>query len=190
MTHNAHTRRNLSYDFFPPVILCIASFFFSSCTPCPRVAYVDFNRALNETQQGMRAKSDLKQIFNARQRELEQRQQTLKLLEQDIRGGRADWNESVMKTKRDFYMKALMELQERFKTYQSDLKLREEEHLKGIADRMKNIVRDIGEESELTFIFEINEGGAFHVDKSLDITDEVIRRYDKLHPAFELSRPE
>src|SRR5689334_17906525 len=43
-----------------------------------KLGYVDLQRALNETEDGRKAKANLKKVFDAKQKELDEQQETLR----------------------------------------------------------------------------------------------------------------
>src|SRR6266545_205662 len=72
-----------------------------------KIAYVDLQRALEETNDGKKAKATLKSDFDKKQKELDAKQEELKKAKEDF-----DKKSSLMKE--DAKQKAAGELQQRF----------------------------------------------------------------------------
>jgi outer membrane protein len=123
-----------------------------------RVAVVDMQRALNETSDGRRAKAQLKRLFKRRQQALDAKQNELKRMEE--------------------YQKAFVELQTTYVEYQRELATKEAQLTKGILARMQNILQRIGRADGYTLIVERNEGGVVWAPSNIDITDDLIQRYN------------
>lgn len=144
-----------------------------------RIAVVDLQRALNETEDGRRAKAKLKRLFKQRQQALDKSQNELKALkeqiEQQVKAGVA---EKVLQERAAEYQKALIELQSKYMEYQRELADQEARLTREIIARMERILRRIGQAEGYTLIVERNEGGVVWVPSNLDITDNVIQRYN------------
>jgi outer membrane protein len=143
-----------------------------------RIAVVDLQRALNETEDGRRAKARLKRVFKQRQDELDKRQGELKTLKEDIEKNRDLWSRDVLQKRVEEYQKAFMELQSTYVEYQRELAEKEGEMTSQIVARMQQILRRIGQAEGYTLIVESNESGVMWVPNNLDLTDAVIQRYN------------
>ncbi len=144
-----------------------------------RIAVVDLQRALNETEDGRRAKARLKRLFEKRQQQLDKSQNELKAQKEQIEQLIA--SKAPQKTIQDraaTYQKALIELQSTYMEYQRELAEQEGRLTREIIARMERILRRIGQSEGYTLILERNEGGVVWVPSNLDLTDQVIQRYN------------
>ena len=62
---------------------------------------------------------------------------------------------------------------------QAEIKKKEGELLGEIYKELRDVISKIGQEDGLSLILEYNEGGVLYSNKSLDITDRVIKRYNE-----------
>lgn len=143
-----------------------------------RVAVVDLQRALNETEDGRRAKARLKRLFKRRQQALDKRQGEIKALKEDIERQKSVLSRDALQKRVEAYQKAFIELQSTYVEYQRELAQKEGELTRTIIARMERILRRIGQAEGYTLILERNEGGVVWVPSNLDITDLVIQRYN------------
>lgn len=143
-----------------------------------RIAVVDLQRALNETEDGRRAKARLKRLFKQRQTELDKRQGELKTLKENIEKNAEIWARDVLQKRAEEYQKAYIELQQQYVEYQRELAEKEAEMTQVIIARMEQILRRIGQAEGYTLIIERNEAGVVWVPGNLDVTDDVIQRYN------------
>ncbi len=163
-------------------ITLLAALIVSSVTPNlfaqTKIAVVDLQRALNETEDGRRAKRRLKALFRRRQKALDAAQENLKKMKEDIERQQNVLSESALQKRMEEYQKAFIELQSTYVEYQRELAQKEAQLTKRILERMQEILRRIGQTDGYTMIVEANEGGVVWVPGNLDLTDTVIQRYN------------
>lgn len=143
-----------------------------------RVAVVDLQRALNETEDGRRAKTQLKRLFKSRQKALDDKQNELKKMKEDIEKQKNVLSQPALQKKLEAYQQAFVELQTVYVDYQRELASKEAELTKVIIQRMENILRRLGQAEGYTLILERGEAGVMWVPSNLDVTDAVIQRYN------------
>jgi outer membrane protein len=143
-----------------------------------KIAVVDLQRALNETEDGRKAKGQLKKLFKQRQDILDKRQTEIKGMKDSIEKQRNVLQRNVLQKKLEDYQKAFVELQTKYVEYQRELAKKEAELTKVIIARMENILRRIGQAEGYTLIMERNESGVVWVPANLDLTDVVIQKYN------------
>ena len=143
-----------------------------------RMAVVDLQRALNETEDGRRAKARLKRLFKSRQRTLDKRQNELKALKEQIEEQRTVLSREALQKRVEEFQKAYVELQSTYVEYQRELAQKEAQLTRTIIARMEAILRRVGQAEGYTLIIERNEAGVVWVPANLDLTDVVIQRYN------------
>ena len=144
----------------------------------PKIAVVDLQRAINETEDGRKAKDRLKKLFESRQQGLDKKQQELKKLKDELDQQRNVLSRDVLEKKVEAYQKQLVELQQVYVEYQRELAEKEGELTKGIVERMERILRRIGQTDGYSMIVERGEAGVIYVPTNYDLTDVVIQRYN------------
>jgi outer membrane protein len=143
-----------------------------------KVAVVDMQRAMNETEDGRKAKTQLKKIFEERQKTLDKQQNDLKAMKENLEKQRDVLSREVLAKKFEEYQKAFGELQTTYMEFQRELQSKEGELTKGIIDRMQRIMRRVGQTDGYTLILERSEGGVVYVPINFDLTDVLIQRYN------------
>ncbi len=144
-----------------------------------KIGVVDLQRAINETEDGRKAKAQLQTLFKSRQQELDKKQKDLGKMKDDIEKQKDVLARDVVQKKFDAYQKLFTELQQIYVEYQKELAGKEAELTKGILERMQRIVQRIGQAGGYTLVLERSEGGVVWVPTNLDLTDDVIQRYNK-----------
>jgi outer membrane protein len=143
-----------------------------------RVAVVDLQRALNETEDGRAAKAQLKRLFKTRQKALDEKQAELKKMKEDIEKQKNVLSQAALQKKLEEYQQKFVDLQTVYVEYQRELASKEAELTKGIIERMESILRRIGQAEGYTLILERGEAGVMWVPTNLDLTDVLIQRYN------------
>lgn len=143
-----------------------------------KIAVVDLQRAINETEDGRKAKDRLKKLFESRQQGLDKKQQDLKKLKDELDTQKNVLSRDALDAKVESYQKQLVELQQVYVEYQRELAEKEGELTKSIVERMEKILRRIGQTDGYSLIVERGESGVIYVPTNLDLTDVLIQRYN------------
>ncbi|MEC7519957.1 MAG: OmpH family outer membrane protein [Myxococcota bacterium] len=170
-----HVRRHAVTLAVALLLAAVAPRLYAQAT---RVAVVDLQRALTETEDGRRAKARLKRTFEARQRTLDAKQRELKALQEEIEAQQKVLSPEALQKRVEAFQKAYMELQSTYMEYQRELASKEAELTQPILSRMQEIVQRIGQSEGYTLILERNESGVIWVPANLDLTDMVIQQYN------------
>jgi outer membrane protein len=147
-----------------------------------KIGVVDLQRAMNETEDGRRAKRRLKTLFDKRQKELDGLQEELKKMGEQLEAQKNVLAENVLRERYALYQQKLAELQQLYMESQRELAAKEAEFTQQILERMQAILRRIGQTEGFTLIVEANEGGVVFAPTHLDLTDRVIQRYNAENP--------
>jgi outer membrane protein len=142
-----------------------------------KIAVVDLQRAIHETEEGRKAQANLKTLFESRQKGLDKKQEELKKLKEEIEKQQSLWTPEVRQTKVESYQKQIVELQQVYVDYQRELAEKESELTKSIVERMERILRRIGQAEGYALIIDRGAGVIF-APTNLDLTDVVIQRYN------------
>ena len=143
-----------------------------------KIGYVDLQRALMETEDGRKARADLKKVFDQKQKELDEQQTQLKSAMEDLEKKRTLLPaEKVRATEAEIQGK-LQKVQQTYMRHQQDLSGKEQEATGKIFERMQRIIAKIATTENLTMVFDRTQAGLIFAKPHLDLTNEVIRRYN------------
>jgi outer membrane protein len=152
-----------------------------------RVAVVDTQRALLETDQGRHAKTQLKTLFQKRQVDLDARQSALKRMRDDIEAQKSTMDRATLQRRMEEYQKQFVDFEQNFLQYQQELAQREAELTKQIYVNLEGVIRQLGQQENLTAIFD--QSGVVWAPQHLDLTDRVVQAYNRQFPAREEPAP-
>lgn len=143
-----------------------------------KMAYVDLQKALNEVADGKSAKEKLKKEFDAKQKQLDKKQEDVKKLKEDLEAQAMMLSEDARRERAMDLQKKMYELQQLYIQLQGDLSKKEAEATKKIFEKMGKIIEDLGKEKGYDMILERSESSILYAKPGLDLTDELVRRYN------------
>jgi outer membrane protein len=142
-----------------------------------KLGYVDLRRALHETEDGHKAESSLKKVFDQKQKELDEQQDDVKKAIEDLNKKRTLLPADTVRQKEAELQERVAKVQQTYLRHQQDLAAKEEEATRPIVDRLQRIIAKIAGMENFTMILDKNQGVVF-AKPHLDLTNEVIRRYN------------
>ncbi len=143
-----------------------------------RLGFVDLHRAVNEVADGRAAKAKLKKEYDLRQKELDEKQEEVKQMQSELQArGDAMSDEARHKSQQEMDQKVI-EVGRLYQTLQKELAEKEKTALQGIFAKMNAIIQTIAQQEGLTMVFEKSDSTLLYALPSLDLTNELIRRYN------------
>jgi outer membrane protein len=143
-----------------------------------KFAYVDMQRAVAETEDGRKARATLKKDFDQKQKELDEQQEALKKAVEDLDKKRTLLPPERVAEKERELQGQLQKVQQTYMRHQQDLGAKEQEALGKIVQRMTRIVEKIATAENFAMVFDKTQAGLVFAKPHLDLTNELIRRYN------------
>jgi outer membrane protein len=143
-----------------------------------KLGYVDLQRALNETDDGRKAKESLKKVFDQKQKELNEQQDALKKDIEDLDKKRTLLPADKLRDKEAELQSRLQKVQQTYVRHQQDLQTKEQEATAKIFERMNRIIGKIAVSENFTMILDKTQSAVIYAKPHLDLTNELIRRYN------------
>jgi outer membrane protein len=143
-----------------------------------KLGYVDLQRALNETEDGRKAKANLKKVFDQKQKELDEQQEALKKDIEDLNKKRTLLPADKVREKEAELQDRMQKVQQTYMRHQQDLSAKEQEATAKIFERMSKIIGKIATAENFTMVFDRQQGGVLFAKPHLDLTNDLIRRYN------------
>lgn len=144
-----------------------------------KFGYVDFNRALNEVDEGKRTKSSLKAEFEKKQKQLELMQKELKTMQADLEKQKLILSAEAMKKKEEAFRNKFIEVNQKLAQYREQMAKREVEATGKILTKLRDIVRGIGQKEGYTMILEKSQDVVIYSPAGADLTSRVISQFNK-----------
>lgn len=143
-----------------------------------KVAVVDLQRAINETEEGKKAEQSLNTSLAEKKRKFEIMKAELEELRKDFEKQRLVLSGKPLEDKRQALQQKLIELEQTGAGYEQELSQKKAEALKKIVIGLQAVVQEIGQKESFSFIFEKSQGGVLFSSGAEDITERVIQTYN------------
>jgi outer membrane protein len=138
-----------------------------------KVAVVDVQRALMQTEDGLRMQATLKKLFDSRQQELNKKQLDMQKQKEEIDKQSKVLSQQAIQKKVDDWQKQMVELQTTFVEYNKELEKKQRELQEPILDRIMTTIKRIAGTDGFDLI--VDRATVAFARSDLDLTDRVIQ---------------
>src|SRR6185436_6233260 len=161
-----------------PLLLAAASFLavVPRAAADTRVAVVDVQHAVMQTEDGIRAQATLKKLFDKRQQELDAKQTELGRAREDIEKQSRVLSREAMAKRMDEWQRRMVELQTVFVDYNKELEKKQGELTAPIIKKMIGIIGRLAKKNGFEVV--IDKQAAPYARQDLDLTEQVIQMYN------------
>ena len=142
-----------------------------------KLGFVDLRRALAETEDGRKARANLKKEFDKKQKELDEQQEDVKKALEDLKKKRTLLPDNTVRQKDAELQERIGKVQQTYMRLQQELAAKEEEATTPIVERLQRIIGKIAASENFTMVLDKSAGVVF-AKPHLDLTNEVIRRFN------------
>ena len=142
-----------------------------------KLGYVDLRRALYETEDGRKARANLKKDFDKKQKELDEQQEEVKKAIEDLNKKRTLLPAETVRQKEAELQERVGKVQQTYMRHQQELAGKEEEATQPIVERLQRIIGKIAAAENFTMVLD-KSAGVVLAKPHLDLTNEVIRRFN------------
>jgi outer membrane protein len=142
-----------------------------------KVAMVDLNQVLNETHAGKRARKDLEASMKVKQQQVQKKQTKLQedaAKAQNLKGAQ-------LQAAAERHEQGLRELQNMMLTLEQEFAEENNKLLEKMYRNAQSIVAEMAKTDGLDLVLVRDQMTIIYTKESLDITSEVIKRYNKKH---------
>jgi outer membrane protein len=164
----------------PPLAAALAGLLLSAAPAAAdelKIGYVDFQRALNEVEEGKVAKASLKRDFDDKQKQLDKDKAELERLQAEFEKQAGVMSDEAKRDRALEIDRRMREAQGKAMGFQKDLSDREREVTRAIFDKMLNLTREIAEADGLAYVLDRNS--LLVAPPAGDITNELVRKYNE-----------
>jgi outer membrane protein len=146
-----------------------------------KIGVVNLERAINEVDEGAKAKADLKKEFDQKQATLDMKQNEVKAMAEAAEKQSGVMKPEAKQAKMMEVQRKAAEVQQIYMGMQQDMMKRQNEVMGAILQKMNTVASTIGTEGGYTAILNKTETSVLYAKPSLDLTNELIRRYNEAY---------
>ncbi len=169
--------RNTLTALLVPVVLALAP----AARADTKIAVVDFQRAGNECDEGKAANAALAKAEEEKMKPIKDKQAEFETLRADYEKQAAVLSPEAKQQKGLELQKKSDEMQQLYVQAQKDLQQKNMELIKLLGDRVRSVVREIADRDGIQLV--VDQTSVVYAPDALDITNEVIRKYNSKFPA-------
>ncbi len=144
-----------------------------------KVAVIDVERILLESNRGKKALAEIEALRKKKQQEGDAKQKEITDLQQKIKDGQLSLSEEKLAGLKKQLEDQLIALQRFQDDAKRDLSKKRDEVLDQIEKSVFPVINKIGAEGGYTLIFNKYRSGLVYADDAVDITEQVIARYNQ-----------
>ena len=164
------------------LISLILIVFFNHSSHALTVGLVDVQKMLLSVKQGTKVKSKLKEEFEKKQKILKNDEDKIRKMQEELQKKSLVMKTTTRAKKEEEIQKEIMALQRKSIGFTKQMEELEQKLKRPIIERAKKIIEDISKKEKLDVTFERNAGSVLYSQNSKDITNQVIKSYDKKYP--------
>jgi len=144
-----------------------------------KIGVVDIDQALNSTEEGKAAREELSRKQREAQGKLEPMVDRFKTMQEELKSKRFVLSEEALYQKQLDLVELKTQIDNRAKQLEDKFKV-DKERLEGpLRKKLIAIVAELGKEKGYSLILARGAGGMLYNREALDITDQVIERFNK-----------
>ena len=159
------------------VMLLAAGLTFSAMAT--EFAQVDLEKVKNTIKQGQSVKAEIEKEVKKKEDDLKGEEKKIMKMREDFEKQSAVMADKAKQAQEEKIQKAIMAAQQKYMQYQSDLQKLQESKEGPILERLKGVVEAVGKDAKVDIIFETQSTAILYARDIKDLTDEVIKAYDK-----------
>jgi outer membrane protein len=142
-----------------------------------RVAVVDVQRAVMQTEEGLRAQANLKKLFDNRQQELNKKQQDLAKQKEDIEKQAKSISKEAYQKRAEEWQKQMMELQAVFVDYNKEIEKKQKEITDPIIEKLLGVIKRLAADEGYDLV--VDRATVAFVRSEFDLTERCVQLYNQ-----------
>ncbi len=138
-----------------------------------KIGVINAQKVIASTQRGKDIQAKLSNLGASKQKKVATMQAEIKKIEKDLRSPAL--NEKTRENKSILLQKKKTNLKRYYEDTQRELRLRYQQEMQSLQKEVMPIIDRIGKSKGFTLVFDLSIAGISYFDKTIDITDVVIK---------------
>ena len=161
--------------------LSLLAFSFSSMAQVV-VGLVDIQKVITSIKEGKNVQKNLEKAFNDKKAILKKDEDKIKKSQEDYKKQSMVLAEAARMNKEREMQEMMMKLQNKTMEFQKEIQEMEQKLKKPILEKLRPIIDEVSKASAVTMTFELSAAPIVYAENKKDITEDVIKAYDKKNP--------
>ena len=143
------------------------------------IGTVDMQKALQSVEAGKKAKSQLEKEFNAKKKELQAEEASIKKMGEEFKKQSLVMNDEARAKKQGELQERIMKFQETTGRSQQEIQVKERELTEPIIVKLRGVIGEIAKQKGYGVVLEKNENTVLFSQEKDDLTTEVVTAFNK-----------
>lgn len=146
------------------------------------VGLVDIQKVITTIKEGKGVQKTLEKAFNDKKTVLKKDEDKIKKAQEDYKKQSMVLADQARANKEREIQESMMKLQSKTMEFQKEIQKMEQDMKKPILEKLRPIIDEISKANAVAMTFELSAAPIIYAEAKKDITDEVIKAYDKKYP--------
>lgn len=146
------------------------------------VGLVDIQKIITTIKEGKNVQKTLEKSFNDKKALLKKDEDKIKKAQEDYKKQSMVLAEAARMNKEREMQEMMMKLQNKTMEYQRDIQKMEQDMKKPILEKLRPIIDEVSKQNKVAMTFELSAAPIVYAESKIDLSEEVIKAYDKKHP--------
>lgn len=146
-----------------------------------KVAIVNIQKVITSIKEGKGVMKSLEKSFKTKQAELKKEEDGIKKLQKDYQKQSLVLSDKAKAKKEGEIRQKIQALQQKTMKYQKEIQKMEAQMKKPILEKLKPVIDEVSKSEKVAMTFEITSSPLVYAQDKVDITEKVIKAYDKKH---------
>jgi outer membrane protein len=141
-----------------------------------KIAVVDMQRAVMQTEEGMRAQATLKRMFDSRQHDLDRRQKSLVEERKHLERQSRVLSRAAFQRRMEHWQRRMVEVQTKFVEYNKELAKKQSELTDPVIRKLFRTIKRLATRRGVDVV--VDKTAVPYARTDLDLTDKVVQMYN------------
>jgi outer membrane protein len=144
----------------------------------PAIGYVNLHTVLLQSKVGKRNKAELDKLIKQKELAISQAQDKLKAMQEAFQKNQLVMTDDQKKAKQKEFQEKAQAYQDMVVQAKQAVNEKDNEYASKSLAGIKPVIAEIAKEKKISIVFDANELSVLYADKGMDLTQQVIQRYD------------
>jgi len=158
-------------------------FFAFNAAATVTVGLVDVQKVLTTIKEGQSVMKTLEKSFNEKKATLKKDEERIKKAGDDLKKQAAVLSEQARLTKEREIQEQILKVQGKAAEFQRDMQKMENDLKRPIIDKLRPIIQEVSKTAGVQMTFEQGSAPIIYAEAEKNLTDDVVKAYDKKYPA-------
>jgi len=144
-----------------------------------KVGLVNIQKIIVTIKEGKSVDKTLKKSFDAKQKQIKALEAGIRDMQEKLQKQNKVLSETAKANKMAEIQKSVMEARQQMSEFQKDIQKEESDLKKPILEKLKPVIDAVSKENKVAITFEISTSPVVYAEDKIDLTDAVVKAYDK-----------